>query len=537
MVKSDESVRAIKVERVLGQAKLVFAEWRLFGVQVDEQGFQLEEHRDKCGSTNCRRIGFVWLGYCLVTAGRSESSAEEAYKLAREKNLDTIIFALADYHGIARGKLVPARNFIDNKDANVVLSSFMLMMDAAGVPAAPPANAEAGQWWPSWDEGYTDIRLIPDYSTFRIVPWAEQTGIVICDLARAECGEPLNFMPRAVVTNLEDRIASLGFSTRFTAELEWFLFDETEKSAFNKGYREMSPFAVTAQAYSLSRSGRDAEKIQVFRREIEKFGIPVDVWSAEAAPGQQEFNVPPENATKSADTAFLLKYALREIAARQDLFITFMSKLSMSGFGSGLHVNHSLWQGGQPAFFDANAVDKRSVVMRRAVAGQLATLRDFTLMFAPTVNSYKRFKPHFSSGYVLGWAHDSKSVALRTVVDSPDTCRIEHRTAGADANPYLCIAACAAGIAYGLEHELDPPDPIVGDGYADASQDTIPTNMKEAIDAFEKSEIAREYFGADFVRFYTHSRRVESEAYESAVAGGSDDEISEWELARYADVV
>lgn len=466
----------------------------------------------------------------------SNHDARDAFlKQLKEHNIESITFIGADLHGMARGKHIPASRLLDNPDTTVNMSSFMTMMDCAGYPHNPPEGGKG--WWPSWEEGFTDLEMIPDYSTARIVPWHNDNAMVLCNFSHAEEKWPLEFMPRSLLQGLEKRVADLGYSSKFSVELEWLLFRETEETAFEKGYRNLKALSPTTQCYSATRSGRDAPLVEPIRRKLQEFGLPIEVWSAEFGPGMQEFNFSPESATVAADIGFLLKHCVRELAGQNDLFPIFMAKMSMDGFGSGVHINQSLWKGETPAFFDESSPDKRSLVMKQAVAGQLASLRDFTLMYCPTPNSFRRFVAHYSTGHLIGWGHDNKSIAIRTVVASPAATRIEQRTGGADANPYLAIAAGLAGMAYGIENELVPPAPIQGDGYANTSLQSVPTTMAEAIEVFEQSEIANKYLGEDFVRFYAHSRRMELQQFNEAVGDSSPDQVSDWELMRYADTV
>lgn len=455
--------------------------------------------------------------------------------LIEEHGIEVVSFVGTDFHGIARGKSVPAARLLDDPTTSVNISSYMLMMDCQGMPH--PSPADTGVWWPSWEEGYTDLRMVADPSTARVVPWQQSNLIVQCDYEHSEQRWPLEFMPRALVRRLSAQLQAHGYIPMFTNELEWLLFRETEQSAYDKGYRNLTQLSPTAQCYNLTRSGRDAHLVRPFIDQLLAFGVPVEVWSAEFGPGMQEFNIAPEPALAAADTAFIFKHAVREIAAQQDLFPLFMAKPSMAGFGNGLHINHSLWRDGEPVFYDDAAPDKRSAVLKHAVAGELATLREFTLLFCPTPNSYRRFVAHYSTGHKIGWGHDNKSVAIRTVVESPRTCRIEHRTAGADANPYIAIAACLAGMLHGIENELEPPPPVMGDGFLNDSLAEVPQTMHEACDAFEASELARRYLGDDFVRFYARTRRVELEMFDDIVGNRSPDEVSDWELMQYADNV
>ena len=462
-------------------------------------------------------------------------NVDELLKLLRDRQIESVTFVGSDLHGIARGKHIPVTRLLENPQVRVNMSSFMVMMDCAGMPHDPPSDSQA--WWPSWEEGFTDLNMIPDFSTARIVPWQDQTALVICDFEHAEKSWKLDFMPRALLKRLEDKALELGFTTSTSVELEWLLYRETEDSAFQKGYRDMDTLAPTAQCYSVTRSGRDAPIVQPIRRQLQEFGMPIEVWSAEFGLGMQEFNFSPEPAVAAGDTGFILKHAVRELASQNDLFAIFMAKTSKEGFGSGMHINQSLWKDGEPAFYDADKEDLRSTTLKQAVAGQLATLKDFTLLYCPTPNSYRRFAAHYSTGHLIGWGHDNKSIAVRTVVDTPSSTRIEQRTAGGDANPYLAIAAGLAGMLHGIESKLEPPAPIFGDGYANESLESVPTTMGEAIEAFENSELANKLLGEDFVRFFTHTRKMELQLFEEATEDLDPDEISGWEMMRYADTV
>ena len=149
-------------------------------------------------------------------------------ELLRQHDIESLSFVGSDVHGIARGKHVPAKRLLANPGTTVTISSFMIMMDCAGVPTPPPEGVEG--WWPSWEEGFTDLRMIPDPQTVRVVPWQDDNAIVLCDYEHAEGGWPLDFMPRALVRRLEKRLEDLGYRSMFSVELEWLLFQETEQS-------------------------------------------------------------------------------------------------------------------------------------------------------------------------------------------------------------------------------------------------------------------------------------------------------------------
>ena len=460
---------------------------------------------------------------------------ESVRAFIREHDLDTIALTVPDMHGIARGKKVPVRRILESDNSPMRMSNLMVMLDYAGLPHPPPENDD--RWWPSWSEGYADTRMIVDPATVRLVPWQDKTGLLIGDFEHVDGRGELDYLPRATLKRLIDRLSDLGFDTRAAIEMELMLFNETSQSAAEKNFDNLDALWSTPQAYRLTTLGLHDSVISVMRQQLEAFGLPIETWNAEAGPGQVEMNLAPADALQIADQAFLFKHGAKEVAAGQGLLATFISKLTLAGFGNGTHLNFSLWRDGENVFHDSAAEDGMSTLMRQFVSGIVQSLRAFTLMYAPTINAYRRFVPHYSNGMMLSWGYDNKSNTVRCVTESPELTRLEQRTAGGDVNPYLMTAACIAAGLFGIENELDVP-PVLGDAYSDGTLDRVPETLDEAIDLFEQSEITNKYLGEDFVRFYAHSRRVESACFREAIAGGAvPEEVTDWELARYFKMV
>jgi len=465
-----------------------------------------------------------------------KQNSNELTKLIEEHNLDTVSVVASDLHGVARGKKVPAKRLLESSSSPMRMSNLMAMLDYAGAPFPPPEGDE--RWWPSWSEGYTDTRAVIDPNSARLVPWQPGTGLVVCDFEHVDGRGELNYMPRATLKRLTQRLADMGYDTKAAIEMEFMLFDETDRSAAEKNYKDLTPLWPTPQAYCLTTLGRHDEVITGIRDQLAGFGLPIETWNVEAGPGQVEMNLPPSEALASADQGFLFKHALKEIAAQKGLYASFISKLSSAGFGNGTHLNFSLWKDGQNAFHSGDAENPQSETLRYFTGGLVKTLREFTLMYAPTVNAYRRFVPYYSTGMMVSWGYDNKSNTVRTVTESPSLCRVEQRTAGGDVNPYLLMAACIAAGLYGIENQIEPPAPTLGDAYADPNLQTVPTTLEEAIELFEQSEVTNQYLGEDFVRFYAHSCRQEALAFADATQGMPDtSEVTGWELARYLEIV
>jgi glutamine synthetase len=230
-----------------------------------------------------------------------------------------------------------------------------------------------------------------------------------------------------------------------------------------------------------------------------------------------------------ADRHVIYKNGAKEIAALNDVSVTFMAKWAGDPAGSSCHVHSSLrssdghgrtvfWeQGGQP--FNA------SPVLRQYTAGQLALARDFSYFYAPTINSYKRYQSATFAPTVIAWGRDNRTCGFRLVGNSPSGLRLENRIPGADVNPYLTFAATIAAGLHGIEQGLEPPDPYVGDAYQDQQLPRIPGSLREAIGCLERSEVARAAFGDSVIEHYLNAARLEQSLYDRAVTC--------WELDRY----
>ncbi len=467
---------------------------------------------------------------------RLSDDLEEVRAFIDKHELDAIALAVPDLHGIARGKKIPARRILESDDSPMRLSNLMVMVDYAGIPHPPPENDD--RWWPSWSEGYADTRMVIDPGTRRLVPWQERTGLLVGDLEHVDGRGDLEYLPRATLKRLVNRLQDMGFVSKSAIEMEFMLFNETSQSAQAKGFKNLDALWNTPQAYSLTPLDRHDAVIARIRNSMEAFGLPIETWSTEGGPGQLEMNLAPSEALASADRAFLFKHALKELAAAEDMLVTFIPKLSMEGFGNATQLNLSLWRDGANAFHDPDTDDNLSTLMKQFVAGIVTTLREFTLLYAPTINAYRRFVPYYSSGFMLSWGYDNKSNTVRCVTESPSLTRLEQRTAGGDANPYLMLAAALAAGLYGVDNELEAPPPVLGDAYSEPSLLRVPATLDEAIELFEQSEITNAYLGEDFVRFFAHSRRIESACFREAMEGvANSEEVTDWELARYFEIV
>jgi len=278
-------------------------------------------------------------------------------------------------------------------------------------------------------------------------------------------------------------------------------------------------------AYGSLRASLDQKLIGGVVEALRTMRVPVEAWNPEGALGQYELNLPHAGALEAADVAFLFKQGVKEICALEGMTATFMPKLNATDFGSSLHVHQSLWRDGEPAFHDADCADGMSATLRQYVAGQLQTLIPFAPIWLPTPPAFKRGGNYTAAGTTETWGGDNKTLSLRALSVEPHACRLEHRVAGSDASIYLVLAAMLAGGLYGIENELEPPPPTVGDAYANADLKKLPPTLEASLEGFEQSPVANEYLGEEFVRRYAATRRWEVEK--------AREEITDWELKRY----
>jgi len=464
-----------------------------------------------------------------MTSAGHEPAADPALvdrvrRAIADHDVEVVIAGTADLNGLFRGKRVPAARFVEHPTHPVHVSDYFWIMDTEE-NVMPPEVVSHG-WWPSWETGFGDVLPIPQLETFRIAPWLERTAVVLTE-HRFRDGRIIEFAPREMLRRLVDRAERQGVFAKLAAELEFSLYRESEDSLQEKGYRSdlLVPLNPRLGAYSIYRGSTDEHVIRPLARDLEEFGIPIEYWNPEGAAGQYEVNIVYTDVLEAADRAFLFKHAVKEIAQQHGLIASFMAKV-LPGFGQSCHVHASIWsEDGEPLMWDEVADDHLSQTARHAVGGSLATLRDFTLLFCPNINSYKRLGPDPAAGSTVSWGIENRTAGLRMLTDDPQGCRIENRVPGGDANPYLVMAGVLAGMLHGIDNKIEPPEPHQGNAARDPAVQSIPMSLEAAVDAFESSDAAKEYLGPEFVRVFAATRRWELEWFRSGV--------TDWEIRRY----
>jgi glutamine synthetase len=350
--------------------------------------------------------------------------------------------------------------------------------------------------------------LRPDMSTLRPVPWQEGTAMVLCDIAW-EDGADVVASPRQILRRQLDRLAQRGWTANAGTELEFMLFGETYEAAWHKAYRDLDPANQYNVDYSLLGTARVEPLIRRIRNSMEQAGMAVEDSKGECNFGQHEINFRYAEALRTADDHAIYKNAAKEIAAQDGMAISFMAKFNERE-GSSCHIHFSLADDQGPLF----ARDRSA--FESFLAGQLACLRELTLLLAPNVNSYKRYAEGSFAPTAIAWGHDNRTCSLRVVGHGP-SLRFENRAGGSDLNPYLALSGLIAAGLHGVENGLELEPAYEGNAYKATDKPRLPGTLRDARDLFALSDVARAAFGEEVVAHYVNAADVELQAFEAAV--------------------
>ncbi|MEV4563124.1 glutamine synthetase family protein [Nonomuraea sp. NPDC049419] len=444
-------------------------------------------------------------GFLSVTELRDEIAAGR---------IDTVLLAIADMQGRLQGKRLSARYFLDE-----VLQhgsegcTYLLAVDV-------DMNTVPGYAMSSWERGYGDFVMKPDLSTLRRVPWHEGTALVMADLAW-EGGAEVTASPRQILRRQLARLQERGLAAYVGTELEFVVYDDTYEDAWRRAYRDLTPANLYNVDYSLLGTGRVEKLLRRIRREMEGAGLYVESAKGECNLGQHEIAFRYAEALATCDNHVIYKTGAKEIAAQEGRSITFMAKPNQRE-GNSCHIHISLRSVDGDPVMAGEGPHGLSQLGAGFVAGQLAAMRELTLLYAPNINSYKRFVPGSFAPTALKWGVDNRTCSLR-LVGHGMSLRVENRVPGGDVNPYLAVAGLIAAGLHGIDAELPLEDPYAGNAYASGAE-RVPATLREALAVFEGSKLAKEAFGEDVVEHYANNARVELAAFDAAV--------TDWEMFR-----
>ncbi|ARR55064.1 glutamine synthetase [Rhizorhabdus wittichii DC-6] len=443
-----------------------------------------------------------------------------ARRFVEERGLEFLQIELTGLDGLLRGKISPAKKSLSPSGTGISSLTYSLIGND-NVAITP---------WSNPDNGFPKLAFVPDPDSITAWGWKPGMGSVLHD-AYMHDGSVCPIDPRQMVKRLTGELAQRGFEAKMSYELEFYIFHDDDALIQKGDFHALRPFGRAWDAYTLSRSPAWQELGEEFIRRMQSIDIPVEAFHTELGYGMYEFALAPTDPVKAADNAARAKLYLRQLCTERGLIATFMPKwrADRGDSGSGAHFHISLWKDGKPAFWSEEKADL-SDVARHALGGLVQTMPDLHGIFRPLVNSYRRMDAASWNPENASWGIDNHSVAIRVInAPTPSHAHFEHRTAGADANPYLVVAALLSGCMEGLDRKIDPGQPCQGDAQGSTAYPLLPPGLQPSIDALAASDMAKRWLGEMFVEQFCQTRAQELADY----MAWEKTQISAWELRRY----
>jgi glutamine synthetase len=443
-----------------------------------------------------------------------DAGAKTARRTAPEPELPSvtaggeyILLGMPDVNGAIRGKALRPAAFESALRHGTVMTDLLLGLDPTDTPI--PDYTTFGI-----RTGAGDLIVHPDPSTLHDLVWRPGWKVCLATPSWPD-GRPCEVATREVLRHVLDDLAQLGFEAVAAVEYEIRLFDGAG-----------SPLS-SGLSYSLAELGGFDKFIRALTPALEALGVDLTAVHTEAGPGLLELNLGARPALRAADDAALTKMAVKDLASTMGLRASFLAKTAPDEEGSSGHVHLSCWSDGANAFRVSSRKQPLPAVFGSAIAGVLEHLPAASLLLNPTINSYKRLVPGYFAPVNATWGLENRSCAVRAIVNEehPELCRLECRRPGADANPYLAVAAIAASAADGVKRKLKPPDPLVGDAYARLDALELPGTLESALLAFAADQTLRAALDERFSDYFVTSREWEVKAFRGTV--------TDWERDRY----
>jgi glutamine synthetase len=436
--------------------------------------------------------------------GRRSSPRPENQRPSGEAEF--VLLAIPDVNGSLRGKAYRPVAFQSALRQGTVMTDLLLGLDPVDTPITDYERFGIRA-------GAADLLVHPDPDTLHDIAWRPGWRICLATPSWPD-GSPCEFASRQVLGHVLGSMGDLGYEVLSAFEYEIRLRD-AEGRPLSGGI-----------SYSMAELGRFEAFMTALVPALEGLGIELAAVHTEAGPGLLELNLSPRRGLRAADDAALVKFGVKELAASLGLRASFLAKTVAGEEGSSGHVHLSCWRGETNAFAPSDQASPLPAVVGSSIAGILDHLSAASLLLNPTVNSYKRLVPGWFAPVNASWGLENRSTAVRAIRSSrPDLCRIECRRPGADANPYLALAALVASAADGIRRSADPPAPVEGDAYERADLPELPGSLESALRAFEQDDALKAALGQAFSEYYVTSRAWELKAWRETV--------TDWERERY----
>jgi glutamine synthetase len=457
----------------------------------------------------------------MTSSNGAPTSADTIRELLDEGAVSHAMVGVVDVDGTLRAKHLAVDKLRKALDGELRFCDVVLGFDTSDTVYENTSVT-------GWHTGFPDQPVRLAVESCRRLPGERPSYLLLADYA-----EPFGAIcPRSTLRRVVGRAEEMGYRASAALEYEFFLFEETPHSVRDKGFRNLRPITPGAFAYSALRSSVWRELYDDILETCERLRVPLEALHAESGAGVLEAAIKVDNVVEAADRAVVFKTFVKALAQRRGLMATFMSRWSLDWPGQGGHIHMSLQHlDGASAFHDPGAPATMSETMRYFVGGQQTLLPELCTMFAATVNAYTRLVPGHWAPTRATWGVDNRTCALRVIPGSPASQRVEHRVPGADANPYLALAAALGSGLWGIEHHIEPSAPSAGNAYENArdSAAALPASLGEAAQRLRRSHAAAELFDATFVEHFAGTREWEEREFRR--------QVTDWQLERYFEVI
>jgi glutamine synthetase len=471
-----------------------------------------------------------------------EALVQEVSASIRSAGLRTVRLAVVDQHGVPRGKMLSPQAAIAAMSDGLDFSGAIYSLDT-GNQVFVPAFARGGGFGIEEFTGFPDVMLVPDPATFRVLPWADRTGWMLCDVYFGN-GQPMPLDGRGLLRRVLSSLADAGYDFLAGIEVEFYIvvLDPGRLAPENAGFTPPPPpvsvFERGYQYLSEVRLDEMGPVLEAVRDALDGVGLLPRSMEDEWGPGQLEFSFSPLTGLAAADAAVLFRSAVKQVCQRRGLLATFMCRPALPNFfSSGWHLHQSLMNRRDRSNAFASASAPLSDTGRRYVAGLLEHTAPMAPFAAPTVNGYKRFRPYSFAPDRVTWAMENRGALVRVQGSPGDlSSHVEMRLGEPAANPYLYMASNIAAGLDGIRRNLEPPPPVSADPYA-VEAPPLPSSLSEAVAALDADQFYRSAFGATLVDYLVMMKRAEIRRYEDALAaapaGAAGSDVSDWEMREY----
>ena len=470
------------------------------------------------------------------------AAAKRLHAEVKARGIQAIRFSFADQHGILRGKTIAARALKSALEGGVAIGSTMLLKDTSHKTVYPAFTPGGGLGMPEM-EGSADFLIVADPATFRVLPWAPETGWVLCDLYFAD-GKPVPFDTRRLLREALAKLRKAGYEFLAGLEIEFHVFRIIDphlrpEDAGGIGQPgtppEVSLLTTGYQLLTEQRYDQIDPVIELLRKNLEQLRLPLRSFEVEFGPSQIEITLEAMRGMASADAMLLFRSAVKQVARRHGYHATFMCRPRLPNvMSSGWHLHQSLAKNGKNVFISQK--DFLSEIGKQYLAGLLEHARAACAFSTPTINGYKRYRPYSLAPERVIWGRDNRGAMLRVVGGPGDAAtRIENRIGEPGANPYLYFASQIHCGLDGLSRKLPLPPPS-RNPYEEKAQ-MLPRSLAEALGHLKASRLLRESMGSAFVDYYCRIKEAEVERFNARNKAGEDNQVSEWEHREYFDLL